>query len=87
MNYSFPEARFARELSIEQQVAHLFSEVDEVAEHGPEISREMLLEAMDLLHSCETLFRIVERVYGPDYVDQMRLETIGKNAGRGYYGG
>lgn len=85
MNYTFPATKFSRELSFDEQVAHVLSEADEVAEHGPDMGRAGHLELMDLLHSCESAIRILEREHGADYVGWLVFETVTKNEGRRYY--
>ena len=87
MRYSFPETTFAREKTIEEQLAHVFSEVDEVAACGPDVTDALLLEAIDLYHSLETLFRIAEREYGNRHVYQLQNLGFTKNFDRGYYRG
>jgi len=85
VRHSFPATTFAASLPLEEQLAHVFSEVDEVAACGPEISDELLIEAMDLLHSLETFFRIVARLRGPEFVVDLQRRVYEKNRDRGYY--
>lgn len=87
MNYNFPPTSFSTSNSISEQVDHVLSEARELAAHGGLVCREAMLEVMDLLHSVETLLRIVERTCGEDYVDGLVVETISKNAMRKYYDG
>lgn len=85
----FPAAvRFA-DASLEDQLAAVFSEARELAEDlaDPEKSKDgtWLLEAMDLHHAMETMWRMVADRFGVDVVNNARAMTIEKNAGRGYY--
>lgn len=87
MRFAFPKTTFARTLSIEEQLVHVFSEVDELAACGPEVTDELLGEAFDLYHSLETLFRIVERERGAIAVHDLQHAVFAKNFARGYYEG
>ena len=81
MNYNFPKICYADTNNNFQQAMHAVSEADEVVrvKDGYELDMEMA----DLLHSCETYFRIRERD-GAD-VDAIFSEVMEKNTVRDYY--
>jgi hypothetical protein len=83
--YNWPQTVFVSRNSITDQVAHVLSEADEVAELGPEDSPPMYMELADLHHSLETLWQILERQSGPDYVAAIFQAVENKNRARGYY--
>ncbi len=81
MKGHFPVIRFVRENSIYEQLMHVQSEAIEVkyALYQHRVDEEMA----DLLHSCETYFRIRERE-GLD-VEATFAKVVEKNSRRGYY--
>lgn len=88
--YNFPETRFARENSPARQLDHVMSEVEEIkAEQiNPEAPLEkMIEEIVDLTHSLETYWRILERIFGKEYVAFVFAQVEQKNRDRGYYTG
>lgn len=85
LNGHFPEAKFVREASAARQLEHVISETIEVAiarinhERINRVDEEMA----DLLHSCETYFRIRE-LEGVD-IAAIFEAVVEKNRARGYY--
>lgn len=81
VNWIFPEVKFVQENNSAKQAIHVFSEAEEAR---AEFCQEKLDEEMaDLLHSCETYFRIRQKE-GLDIYKQFK-SVITKNAMRGYY--
>jgi hypothetical protein len=95
--YNFPGATFADTNTAAEQLDHIFSEIDEIAAHGPaldasvdsnETARVNLmidLEMVDALHSIETRLRILEKERGREYVNLLFRTVREKNDARGYY--
>lgn len=84
MAWRFPEVKFVRTNTKEEQVGHILSEAVEV--YYALLDKKGLDEEMaDLLHSCETYFRIRQRE-GCD-VHKVFSRVIEKNRKRGYYEG
>ena len=81
MNYNFPKICFVDTNSTFQQAMHAFSEANEVVR--TKTDHELDIEMADLLHSCETYFRIRERD-GAD-VEGIFADVIDKNIARCYY--
>jgi hypothetical protein len=87
MIYNFPATRFANENSLEQQLVHIISEMDEVSQAYNEESPERLTEEIfDLLHSVETAIRMIEKEMGKKDMAKIELSVWKKNLERGYYG-
>lgn len=85
MLYHFPRTRFVDENGIYSQVAHINTEATEAAaELGNADIRFVAREIMDVYHSCETAFRILEEKYNLD-IRKIMHETADKNHQRGYY--
>lgn len=83
-SYNFPEAKFARLNNDEEQITHILSEANEVAE-AVLFGTNVDLELADLTHSLETYWRKKERLYGPAHVNAIFDRVISKNNARGYY--
>lgn len=88
MHFNFPETIFVEKNSPLEQIAHTMSEAKEIQD---EIKKslgslaEIDLEMMDLLHSCESYFRIRQKVRGVGYVNELVNAVENKNYRRGYY--
>lgn len=84
--FNFDRVKFVDENGIIGQLAHVQSEVDEVQEsaYTPDI-HHTALEAMDCLHSVESLLRIMAEKHGIN-LNEIRRECDAKNRVRGYYG-
>jgi hypothetical protein len=93
MNYTWPETTFAQTNTMEQQLDHILSEVDEVTELGPFSQpmasdnnlADLVEELMDLHHSIETFMRIVERERSAVWLNGAAACVKAKNFTRGYY--
>lgn len=100
MDYLFPATVFSQISTAGQQLDHVLSEVDEIEALGPlleasegdlaahDAARRMLeLEVFDLIHSLETLRRILVNERGQEYVDGLVREIVAKNSApdRAYY--
>lgn len=96
MKFNFPQTVYVLRNTPGDQIDHILSEVDEIEELGPELEyacrgtqdetlRKIDLEVMDLLHSCETFFRILSLARGRGYVQGLFDEVMQKNLDRGYY--
>ncbi len=95
MKWHFPKVRFVHTNTPVKQLNHLLSEADEILGELVEqdgINRKLKdiidhdkvdAEVSDLLHSCETYFRIRERE-GADLA-QLFAKVTEKNKKRGYY--
>lgn len=84
LNGHFPEARFVRENNNLEQLDHVASEAKEVADVIVSNEIEKVDEEMaDLLHSCETYFKIRE-LEGAD-IEAIFASVVKKNRARGYY--
>ncbi|ABO51122.1 hypothetical protein Dred_2612 [Desulforamulus reducens MI-1] len=82
-SYAFPAVKFVASNSVPKQLFHIVSELIEVANATQENQNRTDEEMADLLHSCETYFRIRERE-GVD-VRHIFLKVIKKNIVRDYY--
>lgn len=86
---AFPPCVAFADGTLEDQVAHLFSEARELADDlaDPQKSQDgtWLLELMDLHHSLETLERKITNAFGAEALNTARVMVIEKNAARGYY--
>jgi hypothetical protein len=84
MNYSFPATKWAETATIIEQFDHVRSEFEEmsneaiVGDFGATVE-----EAVDLYHSLETWFRILE-LSNID-MDDVFKRVQNKNESRGYY--
>ena len=94
----FPKIKFAKTNSIMEQWLHLRSEVMEVQNAINDMRMinddEALIEALavnaieeclDMIHSAETLIRVIRREYRRIDLEAIKQEVICKNAMRGYY--
>lgn len=85
MIFNFPEVKFAKTNTVEDQLKHFASECKEIIER---IENEDFVgtfeEVADMIHSAETLFRIAQRKYQVDPA-QVVAKVIKKNLERGYY--
>lgn len=97
----FPAARFALANSINDQVAHILSEIDEaaaadgcadfdaaIAADPRALLQELAFfrELADVQASIETLWRVLDRVIGAGFSETMILAWVEqKNRERGYY--
>lgn len=87
IKYNFPATTFAATNNVQQQLRHVLSECDEVqraiiSKESPERVDE---ELADVFHSLETLFRIMQRDLGTEYVEELFQQIEDKNKTRGYY--
>jgi len=82
MNYSFPATKWALTSRRNEQIEHIMSEIAEF-ECSASGSNHEIEEAIDLYHSLETFFRILERdgVNMDNHFDNV----LKKNEARGYY--
>lgn len=81
MQYNFPATKFAKENTMMKQIQHVESEIEEYFNSLG--FNEKFEEAIDVYHSLETLFRILER-QGTDI--NLAFEKVQqKNEARGYY--
>jgi len=78
---NFPRVKYVDTNTIEEQLDHVRSEINEI-EREQTIDAQFA-EALDLLHSTETLVRIYLDK-GMNY-EQGRARVIAKNIARGYY--
>jgi hypothetical protein len=86
MKYLFPATKFSRINSIDIQVLHLVSEIEEIKEASKSNDeRHFHKEILDALHSCETAIRIIQSTHGEDYIDELKQEIIHGNNVRNYY--
>lgn len=85
MIFNFPRAIFVNKNGIVGQCFHIESELRELQESitEPDIFHTAE-EAIDLLHSIETLLRILEEKHGVDLND-VGDYVQAKNKRRGYY--
>lgn len=81
--YNFPRIKFVDTNSIEEQLKHFLSEVEELKKE-PVGSDAFYTEAMDCIHSLETLFRILGKD-APCSASRLQQSIIKKNIFRGYY--
>jgi len=86
MNHHFERTKFVDENGLWEQLNHIQSEVREVFDaYFNEPTGRVAEEAMDLIHSVETLLHILEERYAVD-LDCIRDHVRSKNTARGYYG-
>ena len=81
MNYNFPKICYANTNNNFQQAMHAVSEAEEVVRVRND--HELDMEMADLLHSCETYFRIRER--DGANVKAIITDVVNKNTIRNYY--
>jgi NTP pyrophosphatase (non-canonical NTP hydrolase) len=82
---SFPEVKFVTTNSPWKQLRHLASEVIEVAVALAKRDRyQAAKELWDVIHSAETLLRILVKRYQVDAIGA-REEILSGNMERGYY--
>ncbi|MFA5517379.1 MAG: hypothetical protein WDA20_13965 [Desulfuromonadales bacterium] len=94
----WPKTKFAETNTIAEQLAHIFSEIDEAAEAadlcvhvspGEDVvsgKLSLFRELADLQHSIETLWHILDRKTFPGFSDQQIFFWVEeKNRVRGYY--
>ena len=81
VNYSFPATKWARTAKASEQKDHVISEFIEMLTADSQLKK--LEEAIDLYHSLETHFRILERD-GIDIPGHFK-NVYEKNKVRGYY--
>lgn len=85
MRRLYPETKFARTNTIDEQVDHVLSEICE-AIREKRGSLEFLHELADVQASIETLWNVLDRIYGTDFSEKIIFERIEqKNRERGYY--
>lgn len=88
--FRFPRTRFVDELDFCRQLKHVRSELDEVWQElerlYPDLADPVRVgeECVDLLHSVETLLRILQEKHGVD-VGALSAAVRMKNYNRGYY--
>lgn len=84
MSYRFPPIKFVTN-SIPKQILHIASELWEVVKAGLHGDwQHMCVELYDVIHSCETLIRILVIRKGIQPM-QAKLKAQDKNDKRGYY--
>jgi hypothetical protein len=84
--YNWPKTIFVSRNTLIDQLAHILSEVDEITQLGPPVTTPLIhMELADLHHSLETLWQILERQAGQDYVAAIFQAVEEKNRVRGYY--
>lgn len=92
--YNFPPTKFVDENSLGDQLDHVMSEDLEVLEIVQDkyedleeaCKDEHLLEEMvDKTQSLETYWRIMEKIHGKEYVQQLFAKVENKCRARGYY--
>lgn len=85
MSWRFPETKFVNINTIRKQIPHILSEANEVKDtiQCAEPQKRTDEEVADLMHSCETYFRIRQRE-GAD-IHQIFSRIVEKNRHRGYY--
>jgi len=79
----FPRTKFVNENTPIDQLDHLMDEINEV--EGAVSAEETVIELFDVIHSAETLIRMMEKCYGMN-PEQLKEKVIQKNKERGYYG-
>ena len=81
----FPRTIFVNQKGLVGQTYHIESELEELWDTLtlPDIAR-IAEEAVDLLHSVETLLHILAEKHGVD-LDAVCAAVIEKNRARGYY--
>ena len=87
ITYNFPRTTYVTSNSVQEQLRHVLSEMDEVqraidGNEGPERVDE---ELVDVFHSLETLFRRMQIDLGDEYVEELFQQVEEKNQARGYY--
>lgn len=89
MNFMFPRTKFVDENTIDEQLKHLESELEEVKEAKTQLQINIVEELFDLIHSAETAIRIIiensNNVIDKEAVDFIKDCVIMKNIERGYY--
>ena len=84
----FPRSKFTTTNSLNQQIKHIQSELDEVEEgyyHPPVSFEAVAMELWDVIHSAETGLRILAEKNNVNVL-ALRDAVIEKNRARGYYG-
>lgn len=83
--YNFDRVKFVDHGGIINQIKHIQSEVNELLEAAmtPDIKHTMV-ELMDVLHSGESLVRIMVEVHGQNPNEALESVKL-KNKERGYY--
>jgi len=85
MRRLYPKTKFATTNTIDEQIDHVLSEIGEVIREKRG-SLEFFHELADLQHSVETLWNVLDRIYGNDFSEKIIFERIEqKNRERGYY--
>lgn len=85
MKYQFPCSRFVETNGVWKQLLHILSEFSEVCRAVVHRDWEHTVEELwDVIHSCETLLRILEKKYAVK-VRSARMWVKEKNDKRGYY--
>lgn len=88
MTFNFPETIFVKKNTPLEQLSHVLSEAEEVRKELKASTGNLSLidlEMMDLLHSCETYFRIRQGVRGEQFIQELVAKVQEKNAVRFYY--
>lgn len=97
MNYTWPATTFAEKNSVREQLSHIVSEFEEIAEvvieenlkdaeeKAIEYSVRLFEELADAQHSIETFWRILDRIHGQGFSQRIVDMVRAKNAARGYY--
>jgi hypothetical protein len=84
VRFNFPAVTFVAKNSLGEQIDHVLSEACEVGK--AQDNDEIEMELMDLEHSLETFWRMLQKERGEEYVEALRLKVRTKNKERGYYG-
>jgi cell division protein FtsX len=83
-NYSFPATKWVKTATVKEQLEHVRSEFREmITAESQECLTCFTEEAVDLYHSLETLFRVMQRENIP--IPYVFEKVEAKNRGRGYY--
>lgn len=83
--FVFPETKFVATNSILKQIFHIASEVWEVVKAALRRDwQHCVIECYDVIHSTETLLRIIAKKYNIN-LQAAAMSTMIKNHRRGYY--
>lgn len=85
MRRIYPKTIFSETNTIDQQIDHVLSEICEVIREKRG-SLDFFHELADVQHTIETLWNVLDRIYGHDFTEKIIFERIEqKNRERGYY--
>lgn len=88
IKYNFPATTFVASNTLQQQLRHVLSEMNEVRDaiRNNEGTERIDEELADVYHSLETYFRRMQLDLGAEYVDALFDIIEDKNRDRNYYG-